>query len=171
MAETKARVAQIHDAYCDAEFHVEYYTEYRDRTVRYSKHFDFVIGLGALGGGGSGLGILGEPMFAIPCGILTSVSVVSSIAKSNYDWQGKVSKSQELIDFFSTVATQYRYLVDDLNYRRTLDDAAIASFFKLRAELLKAPSNPYPKMNDGSISEIRSRVEARMARDQWWSGD
>ncbi len=171
MVDVKARVAQIHEAYLETEFHVEYYTDYRDRTARYSKHFDFVIGLGALGGGSSGLGILGEPMFAVPCAILTSVSVIASIAKSNYDWPGKMSKSQELVDFFRGIALQYRHLVDDINYRESLDDGTTATFMQLRAEALNAPNNPYPKMKDSVVEEIQRRVEGRMDRSQWWGGD
>lgn len=170
MADLQARVAQIHDAYSETQFHVEYYTEFRDRTARYSRHFDFAIGLGALGGGGSGLGILSEPAFAFPCALLTSVSVISSIAKSNYDWQGKISKSQELIDFFSGIAIQYRHLIDDLNYRQSMDDSSVAVFLKLRAEVLKAPNNPYPKMKENVVSDIQNRVNEGVDKENWWRG-
>ncbi len=170
MPNITTRVRQIHHAYLESEFQVEYYTTLRDRTSRYAKHFDFLIGLGAAGSGGSGLGILGDPRFAILCGILTSLSVILAIAKSTYDWQGRIAKSTELFDYYRPIALQYSQLIDDLNYHKDLDSEREALHLKLRADTSNAPVDPYPALKEKDKELIKDFVRDRVDRTGWWKG-
>ena len=170
MPNIAARVRQIHHAYLETEFQVEYYTTLRDRTSRYAKHFDFLIGLGAAGSGGSGLGILGDARFAILCGILTSVSVILAIAKSTYDWQGRIAKSTELLGYYRPIALQYNQLIDDLNYNKKLDSEYEALHLKLRADTINAPVDPYPALKEKDKKSIKKSVRNNIDRTKWWTG-
>lgn len=164
------RIAQIHQAYLDTEYRVDYYVFVRDRTARYAKHLDFAIGLGALGSGGTGLGILGDPNFAWLCGILTTVSTVVAIAKSNYDWPGRISKATELMEYFRGIATQYKHLIDDLNYHKTLSPNFEALHLKLRSDSQQAPSDPYPSLSEKHRRAIQEITNNRIHLSGWWKG-
>ena len=165
-----ARVKQIHHTYLDVEYQLDYYGYVRDRTTRYARHLDFAIGLGAVGSGGSGLGILGDPMFAWLCGVLTSVSVIVAIAKSNYDWHGRIAKCTELMEFFRNIATQYKYLIDDLNYYQDLHSDLEAQHLKLRNDYLNSPPDPYPKLKEKEKELVQDMTLRRIDRRAWWSG-
>lgn len=165
-----SRIKQIHHAYLDVEFKVDYYIFIRDRTSRYAKHLDFAIGLGALASGGTGLGILGEPMFAWLCGILTTISVTVAVAKSNYDWNGRISKWTELLEHFRDIASQYKNLIDDLNYHHNLSPEYESLHLKLRAEFINAPKDPYPVLSKKLSEVIQQGVAERIDRKDWWLG-
>jgi hypothetical protein len=164
------RIAQIHRSYLDTEYRVDYYAFVRDRTSRFAKHLDFAIGMGALGSGGSGLGILGDPQFAWLCGILTTLSLILAVAKSNYDWPGRISKATELLEYFRSIATQYRNLIDDLNYRKTLSAEFETLHLKLRSDSLNAPADPYPSLSNKKQQKIQESTNSRINRAEWWKG-
>lgn len=164
------RIIQIHHTYLDTEYKVDYYAFVRDRTSRYAKHLDFAIGMGALGSGGSGLGILGDQKFAWLCGILTTVSIVVAVAKSNYDWPGRISKATELMEYFRGIATQYRHLIDDLNYHKTLNPDFETLHLKLRSNSLNAPPDPYPSLSEKHRRAIQEATNSRIDRSGWWKG-
>ncbi len=164
----RERVEQIHHAYLDIIFKLMHYEVQHAHTTKYSRHFDFAIGLGAAGSGGSGLGILADPLFAVPCAVITSVSVILAIAKNHYDWHGRVKTLLEMIQFYQPLATEYEYLVHDMNHARKWEQEFDKTHRRLRETLRHAPNNPYPHLKEDELRAIQNRVKHRIPYSKWW---
>jgi hypothetical protein len=152
-----------------ARFDRDYYQTVYSSTIGYSRVFDYSIGLGSAVSGGSGLGILANPNFAWICGIVTTASVLLSVAKGVWDWPGKSKFALERVQFFDSVWSNYETLINDLNAEKAWN----SDFAKRRNELRKnsKPSNadPYPLLSESARRSIQNRVKDQVAYKSWWN--
>lgn len=151
----------------DALYDRDYYRELYDRTIRYAKAFDYSIGLGSAMSGGTGLGILADPKFAWLCGIVTTVSVLLSIAKGVWDWPGKTKFALDRVQFFDERYSDYRQLVDDVNATKQWN----ADFADRRNSLRQhrpATPDPYPQLSEKARRSIQNSIRKRVNYGTWW---
>ena len=161
-------VNQAYRECLSAVYERDYYQALHNRTIQYARVYDYSIGLGSAVSGGSGLGILADPKFAWLCGIVTTVSVLLSIAKGVWDWPGKTKFALERVQFYDRLYSGYRRLVDDINAAKQWN----ADFAKRRNDLRDGspPStpDPYPQLSEGARRIIQDSIKKRMNYTSWW---
>lgn len=164
----RAALNQTYRECLKARFNRNYYQFLYNRTIRYAKSFDYLIGLGSAASGGTGLGILATPSFAWVCGPITTISVLLSVAKGVWDWAGKAKFSLDRMQFYDKLSTDYQSLVDDVDAAQqwTAD-------FAQRRDALRENSNPgtpdpYPELSEKLRRTIQSQVKTQISYKQWW---
>lgn len=162
------RVQQIHGSYLKSVYATDYFKEVHRQIMQFAKHFDFAIGLGAAVSGGSGLGILRDPRFAWVCAALTTMSVVLTIAKTSYDWPGKLKSSSDLVEKYGRLSGKYQILVEDMNYRKSFGDDFDSAYKKLRDEELGFSPSLYPSLSLEKQRQIQSAIKQRIDYRAWW---
>jgi hypothetical protein len=151
-----------------ALFQRDYYQELYSRTIRYSRIFDYSIGLGSAMSGGSGLGILADPKFAWVCGPVTTVSVLLSIAKGVWDWPGKTKFTLERVQFYDDIYSRYQQLVDDLNVAKQWTDEFKNRRDNLRQNNRPPTADPYPQLGEKVQRAIQNSIKQRIKYTTWW---
>lgn len=166
-----ADVEVVNQAYrecLDALYERDYYQELYNRTIRYARIFDYSIGLGSAMSGGTGLGILADAKFAWVCAVLTTVSVLLSIAKGIWDWPGKTKFALERVQFYGGVYSGYRYLIDDVNVAKQWN----ADFAKRRNDLRQnstaSTPDPYSQLSENARRSIQDAIKKRVSYTNWW---
>jgi hypothetical protein len=161
-------VNQVYKECLDALFQRDYYRELYNRTIRYARVFDYSIGLGSAMSGGSGLGILADPKFAWLCGIITTVSVLLSIAKGVWDWPGKTKFALERVQFFDETYSGYRRLIDDINANKQWNADFANKRNNLRQNSTPATPDPYPQLSINTQRSIQNAIKKRVKYAEWW---
>jgi hypothetical protein len=161
-------VNQTYRECLNAVYERDYYQALHSRTIQYARVYDYSIGLGSAVSGGSGLGILADPKFAWLCGIVTTVSVLLSIAKGVWDWPGKTKFALERVQFYDRLYSGYRRLVDDINAAKQWN----ADFAKRRNDLRDGSTpgtpDPYPQLRESVRRIIQDSIKKRMNYTSWW---
>jgi hypothetical protein len=168
--DARERVEQIYHTYLDCEYEVEYYGSIHARTVRYSRHFDFVIGLGAAISGGSGVigAIQNSALGAWACGILTVATVILTAAKASYNWPAQVEMALYNLEFFRQMVRSYRLLVEDMRYAKRWETKFDQRHEKLRDDLTKRPKDTLPSLSDDERRAIQDGIKHRIQYKTWW---
>jgi hypothetical protein len=166
--DAEVRVRQFYRAYLDSIYGIDYYRLMNKKVTDYSKHLDFVIALGAALGGGSGLGILASPWMALPCGIITSASVVVSAAKQAYNWPEKSKFCSEMMHRYSLTNGQCKRLFEDLQAIRVWNTNFEESFLEIRKTLSEFPVDEIPELDISIRRKIQNEVVVREAPQNWW---
>jgi|SRR3954451_18602163 hypothetical protein len=163
-----ATVNQMYREYLNAQFQKGYYQELYGRTIKYSRVFDYSIGLGSAMSGGSGLGILASPNFAWICAGMTTVSVLLSIAKGVWDWPAKSKFGLDRVQFYDNLCAGYRSLVDDVNAQQDWTDEFARRRNGLRANSTPGAPDPYPQLSEKTKRSVQNGVKARIPYQSWW---
>jgi hypothetical protein len=161
-------VNQVYRECLDARYERDYYQELYDRTIRYSRVYDYSIGLGSAGSGGTGLGILADPKFAFVCGTVTTISVLLSIAKGIWDWPGKTKFALDRVQFYDGLAAGYEDLVDDLNAAKEWKPEFASRRAELRKNSRPGSPDPYPKLSEGVRRRIQNAIKQQVSYSTWW---
>lgn len=164
----KERVAQIHKRCLNSIFATDYFKEVGRRVTRYAPHFDFAIGLGAALAGGSGLGILSNPNFAWLCGLLTTASVILTVAKSSYNWPARLKLASEMTEKYGRLSGKYLLLVDEMNYAREFNEGFEKTYVALRNEELQFSQEDYPDLSIDTERKIQTAIKQRIPYSEWW---
>lgn len=162
------RVNQLYYTYLDTVYECDYYRVMHDSVVGRARHLDFLIGVGTAVSGGSGLGILANPMFAWLCASLTTLSVVLSAAKSAYDWPGRVKAALERHQTFGEISGRLKGIVEDVQYRRGYTPEVESAYLKIRDEIRAVPANPYKEMSEARRRKIQNAIKQRINHKDWW---
>lgn len=168
---TKERVAQIHVHCLNSVYATDYFKEVGRRVTRYAPHFDFAIGLGAALAGGSGLGILSNPNFAWLCGILTTASVILTVAKSSYNWPTRLNFASEMTEKYGRLSGKYLLLIDEMNYAKSFNDGFDKTYVALRNEELQFSPENYPDLSIDTQQKIQAAIKRRVPYPNWWTPD
>ena len=166
-----ATVAVVNQTYRECLkvlFQRDYYQAFYDRTIKYSRAFDYSIGLGSAMSGGTGLGILADPRFAWVCGIMTTVSVLLSIAKGVWDWPGQLKFGLDRVQFYSGLHARYESLVDDINVACQWTNDFEKRRNELRSESGLSVADPYPQLDMAAKRAIQDAIKARVPYTTWW---
>ena len=172
MTASPADLAAINQMYREclaALFGRDYYQKLYNNTIWYSRVFDYSIGLGSAMSGGTGLGILANPNLAWLCGIITTASVLLSIAKGVWDWPGKTKFAMDRVQFYEKLYFDYKALVDDVNAAFEWNADFKARRESLRANSLPKPPDPYPELDEETKRVIQNAIKNRLDYKKWWS--
>jgi hypothetical protein len=161
-------VTQAYRECLDALFNRDYYQELYNRTIRYARIFDYSIGLGSAMSGGTGLGILADPKFAWVCGIVTTVSVLLSIAKGIWDWPGKTKFTLERVQFYNGIYLGYRHLIDDINAAKQWNDDFAKRRNDLRQNSMPTTPDPFPQLSKNAQRSIQNSIKEQVNYTKWW---
>jgi hypothetical protein len=123
------RANQVYKAYLDAIYNLDLYRADQDRTLTWSRGWDYIIGLSAAISGGSGLGILADPRLAWLCGGITTASIFLTVAKGTYDWPGRLKFDTERISDYNKLRLEWQYLKEDLDKTRNWMDDLKSGFW------------------------------------------
>ncbi|OJX70439.1 hypothetical protein [Magnetospirillum sp. 64-120] len=164
----RKRVEQIYTTYLDAVYATDYFSEVHRATMTYGRFFDFAIGLGAAISGGSGLGILAHPSFAWLCAVITTLSIILTVAKSSYDWPGKMKMAAEMTEKYGTLSGKYQMLIEDINYVEQYSEKFEKIFQKLREEQALISTIPSPVLGEEKQREIQAAIKKRIPYKDWW---
>lgn len=164
-------VEQVHVAYLDTLYVLEYFRTLRAGTRWWSRHLDLLIALGTASGGATGfVGIVAKtPELAWLCGPLTLVGGGLSIARSTYGWGKEIEAATAVIKNYGQLSTEYRFLVDDLNTRRKWDAAMSKRAGELRQRRLRVMPDDFPDLPAATRQAIQARVRASVDRASWWT--
>jgi hypothetical protein len=149
-------------------FRREYYQELYNRTIKYSKVFDYSIGLGSAASGGTGLGILADPRFGWVCALMTTVSVFLSVAKGVWDWSGKSKFALDRAHFYGKLYADYKALVDDVDAARQWSQSFAERRNALRSASTPEAPDPYPELSEKVKRKVQERVKTRIDYRRWW---
>jgi hypothetical protein len=172
MAPSPADIAVTNQMYREclgALFERDYFHELYNRTIKYSRFFDYSIGLGSALSGGTGLGILANPSLAWLCGVVTTVSVLLSIAKGIWDWPGKTKFALDRVQFYEKLYFGYKTLVDDVNVAMAWNADFDKTRNALRANSVPTPPDPYPELAVATKRAIQDAIKNRTGYTKWWS--
>jgi hypothetical protein len=161
------RVNQVYRAYLNAIYELEYYRADQERTMTWSRRWDFIIGLSAAISGGSGIGVLADPRLAWLCGVIATGSVILTVGKSVYDWPGRLKVDTERINDYSRLRYDYQYLKDDVESNRVWSNQLENRFLELRKRE-QLPETPYKRLNIKIRRAIQNGVKARYDYKRWW---
>lgn len=162
------QVKQLHRECLEAFFREDYYKRLHANTVRYAKIFDFSIALGSAASGGSGLGILADPRFGWLCGLVTTASVLLSVAKGVWGWDAKTKFALERVQFYSDLDSKYMALVDDLNAAGAWSAEFEARRIQLRERSSPTTPDPYPELSKQKQDEIQAAIKDKVQYKTWW---
>lgn len=165
---TIAVVNQTYREFLDVLYNRDYYKALYNRTIRYSRIFDYAIGLGSAMSGGTGLGILADPSFAWICGPVTTISVLLSIAKGIWDWPGKTKFALERVQFYELACANYRSLVDDVNAAGQWNTDFANRRNEHRKNSSPATPDPYPQLSTNVQRSIQDAIKNRIKYKSWW---
>jgi hypothetical protein len=169
VADTNAAVVnQVYRECLTAVYERDYYQALHGRTIQYARVYDYSIGLGSAVSGGSGLGILADPKFAWICGIVTTVSVLLSIAKGVWDWPGKTKFALERVQFYERLYSGYRRLVDDINASKQWNTDFAKRRNDLRDGSTPSTPDPNPQLSESVRRTIQDGIKKRMNYTSWW---
>jgi hypothetical protein len=154
--------------YLNALFHENYYKRLHVRTVTYAKAFDFTIALGSAASGGTGLGILADPRFGWLCAIVTTVSVLLSVAKGVWGWDQKTKFALERVQFYSDLNSKYMMLVDDLNAARTWRPDFETRRNEIRQKAMPPTIDPYGELPEKMKLAIQTSIKQTIPYKEWW---
>ena len=146
----------------------DYYLELYKRTIRYARVFDYSIGLGSAMSGGTGLGILADPKFAWICGIITTISILLSIAKGIWDWPGKTKFALDRIQFYDAAHSGYKSLTDDVNAAQQWNADFASRRNTLRQSSAPTTPDPYPQLSLKKKRSIQNAIKERVSYNTWW---
>jgi hypothetical protein len=168
MADNSEVVNQAYREGLGALFSRDYYKAVYSKTIQYSKVFDYSIGLGSAMSGGSGLGILANPNFAWVCAILTTISVLLSVAKGVWDWPGKAKFALERVQFYDECYSGYQSLIDDINVAKEWTLEIAKRRIDLRQKNTSSTPDPYPELSKKAQREIQNSIKSRINYTSWW---
>jgi hypothetical protein len=172
MAASPADIAVVNQMYREcltSLFERDYYQELYNQTIKYSRYFDYSIGLGSAMSGGTGLGILANPNLAWLCGVVTTASVLLSIAKGIWDWPGKTKFALERIQFYEKLYFGYKALVDDVNVAMAWNTNFDQTRNTLRSSSVPPTPDPYPQFSLTAKQAIQNAIKKRITYTTWWS--
>jgi hypothetical protein len=164
----RLRVKQVYDAYLDSVYEIDYYKKMYNDTIRYSRHFDFVIALSAALGGGSGLGILASSWMALPCSIITATALIISVAKQTYDWPAKAGFAVDMIERNGRLAGKLNNLVQDIQASRGWSSEFEKSYDELRLDINYLPQDKYSELSLSVREKIQEEIIRRENPAAWW---
>jgi hypothetical protein len=167
-AEIPPQVTQLHNECLNAMFREGYYKKLHASTVRYAKIFDFSIALGSAASGGTGLGILADPRFGWICGVVTTISVLLSVAKGVWGWDAKTKFALERVQFYSDLGSKYMALVDDVNAAAAWNPEFQARRAALRANGAPTTPDSYPELSKQTQQEVQDAIKASVPYTTWW---
>jgi hypothetical protein len=162
------RVKQFYKAYLDSMYYIDYYRLVNKGVTDYAKHLDFLIALGAALGGGSGLGILASPWMAVPCGIITSASVVLSAAKQSYNWPEKSRFCSDMMQKYSVIYSQCRRVFEDVQATTIWDTKCEEVFLEIRKKKDELPVDLLPELDISVRRKIQNEIVVREEPQKWW---
>jgi len=166
--DSRGRVEQLYRSYLKCVYSTDYFKAVHHATSRFGTLFDFAIGLGAAVSGGSGLGILADPRFAWACGIITTVSIILTVAKTTYDWPGKLKFASDMVEKFGRLSGKYEILIDEIRYRRVFNQQYDETYRKLRDEEVTFSPALFPPMSIEKQREIQNAIKQRIDYKSWW---
>lgn len=132
------------------------------------KHSDFGITLGTAISGGTGLGILADPRFAVACGSVSALSVILSTIKAAYQWPDKYKQAIEMAQHYSGICARYRPLVHKLNREKKWSNSIGAAFKEIDEDNSKYVPLDYIKLPDERRQRIQQEIREREKPQTWW---
>ena len=117
------------------------------------------------------MGILADPRFAWLCGFITTASIVLTVAKTTFDWPGRLKYATEMVEKYGRISGKYQLLIEDLNYRQVFNAELDDAFKKLREEELDFARDDYPKLKVELQEAIQDAIRKRINYGKWWKPD
>lgn len=163
------RANQLYRAYLNCAFDEEYYRGRHKETLSYSNNFDMSIGLGAALSGGSGLGILADPAFAWVCGIITSGSVIASVAKASYKIDTRAQAAMDRVVFYGGLRAKLYDLIQDVQASCAWSPSFEGRFLDLREKISNFAPYPFSHWDADKLRGVQEIIKARTDYESWWN--